>query len=122
MSAEDDAARLERLRRQAALGGLTKAARMSPEERSEAARLAGLASGAARRAAREAARERGEDVPEPRRRPQTGPTIDELEPFLAQIDAEGRALSYEQRIREARLRLRQSIARATLDALNGGGS
>jgi hypothetical protein len=122
VSAHDDEQRLERLRRQAALGGLTKAARMSPAERSESARKAGLASAAARKAAREAARARGEVVPEPRPRPQTGPTIDELSAYLEQIDAEGQPLTYEQRIREARLRLRQDIARQTLEAFKGGDS
>ncbi|MBN9238785.1 MAG: hypothetical protein BGO97_03800 [Micrococcales bacterium 70-64] len=91
---------------------------MTPEERVESARKAGLASAAARKATRDAARARGEDVREPKPRPSTGPTIDELSPYLEQIDAERRPLTYEQRIREARLRLRRDVARQTLGAFD----
>lgn len=120
MSADSD--RVERMRQMGVLGGLSKAARMSPDERVESARKAGLASAAKRRAEREAARARGEHVPEPKPRPTTGPTIDELEPYLVQVDAEGRALTYDQRVREARIRLRRDVARQTLDAFKEGRS
>lgn len=117
MSADD--ARRERLSRLGALGGLSRSAKLTPDERSESARKAGLASAAKRRADREA---RGEVVPPRKPRPTTGPTIDELEAYLVQIDAEGNALSYDQRIREARLRLRRDVARQTLEAFKGAGS
>lgn len=100
-------------RRAGTLGGLTTAMRMTPEERTERARKAGLAAAAKRRADSEAAGR----VIKPRA-PRVMPGLDELEPYLEAIDAEPRnaPLTYEQRMREAVIRHRRDVASIAVEA------
>jgi len=98
----------------ARLRGLASAAALTPEERIERARRAGLASAAARRRAREEA-----GLPEPARRradhPQ--PSLEDLEPYLEEFDRlhpEG-GFSYEERRRQAILLLKIDLAKRELD-------
>lgn len=111
MSAADDD--LERRRLRGAIGGLARSAKLTPEQRAESARLAGIASGEARRKAREA-----EGRPVTQRKRNNMPPIEALEPYLETIDAEPRDTpwTYEQRIREAVVRYRRDIATAALEA------
>jgi len=109
----------EAQRLRGAIGGLARSAKLTPEERSAIARKAGEASAAKRRAEREARRAAGEDVPEPRPRHDIAPTPDELEPYLEEIDAEDHGYTYEQRIRQARLRLKRALAESAYRALKG---
>lgn len=110
----------EQRRRVGSLGGLTSSSRMSPRERSERARIAGLASAEAKRRERERRRAAGENVPEPAPRRNDAYSKDELEPYLRELDDEGNALTYDERIREAIIRRRLDIARQAYDSLGTG--
>ena len=98
------------------LAAFSRWSRTDPAERAaNSSRIAKI--GAAKRAAeRQAA-----GIPAPRRRANDAPlpSREELEPYLAAVDAEPRKqpLSYDQRYREAVLRLRLDIAAQTLEAL-----
>ncbi|RUR01422.1 hypothetical protein [Labedella endophytica] len=112
---EAEAARLKAVRsHQASLRGLASAARLSPEERVERARKAGLAAAAKRRRERAAAglpehsTKRSADTPQPSARA--------LEPWLAEVDRRwpDREFTAEARRREAILLLRQHTAAVNL--------
>ncbi|WP_336696663.1 hypothetical protein [Curtobacterium sp. USHLN213] len=107
----EDAAEARRLR--GAKGGMTSMSNRTPEQRVAFAKKAAAASAAARRRRRE---EAGLPEPKPRNRA-TVPPLDQLEPYLRQIDAEGGTLTYDERIREASLRLKRDVAAAALAAL-----
>lgn len=126
MSAEDAESEAARRRRHASFAGLNRALSQTPQERSELARRAGLASGVKRREAIiRRMREQGLEVTEEtfKQRPsrQPLPEPDELEPYLREIDAERAGLTYEARIREAILRRRVDIAREASSAFDGDG-
>lgn len=74
--------RRARLARAGTLGGFSRAAKLSPEERSRRARVAGLASAEARRLEREARCEEASKRSQWKHR--SGPTTEELEPFLTE--------------------------------------
>jgi hypothetical protein len=98
---------------------------MTPDQRSERARVAGLASAAKRKAAAAAAREAA-GLPEPTRGNYRKPlpSTDELSPYVEAIRAERDAaglptLSEYQLMRESALRQRRDIAQQTYNALKG---
>ena len=112
----------EKYRRAASLGGLSAAANLTPDERVERARIAGLASAAKRRATREAA-----GLPEPHRNRRLEPLPDpsSLEPYREALRDERERngvipLSYEQELREATLRMRRDIAQDLWNAFRNG--
>ncbi|WP_412160828.1 hypothetical protein [Curtobacterium flaccumfaciens] len=111
----ENAAEARRLR--GAKGGMTSMSNRTPEERVALAKKAAAASAEARRRRRE---EAGLPEPKPRNRG-TMPPAEQLEPYLRQIDAEGAELTYDERIREATLRLKRDIASAALIALRATG-
>ena len=115
MSTNDDELAAEVRRRRAAVGGLARSAKLSPEERTAIARKAGLARQTKLRADREA---NGLPPIKPRVRPEL-PPMDVLEPYLEQIDAErgDRPITYEERMRDAVVRYRRDVAAQALAAV-----
>lgn len=104
--------------RSRALGGLRAAAHMSPEERSARARKAALAGVAKREAERAAA-----GLP-PRRKRAPEPSVEELEPWLEEVDRlhPDRQWPRDARRREAILLMRTAAAEAASDALKRFGA
>lgn len=104
---------LEQRRLRGAIGGLSRSAKLTPEERTAIARKGGEARAAKLRAEREAA-----GLPPKARARHLMPPIEALEPYLEQIDGEPRETpwGYEQRIREAVVRYRRDIAAQALEA------
>lgn len=99
-----------------ARGGLRAAANMSPEARSERARIAGLAN-----AAKQEAKRIAEGQPPRRVRPPQ-PSVVELEPWLAEVDRrypDRQWKTGEERRREAVLLLRIAAAEAIEAAMKG---
>ena len=102
-----------RLARVGALGGFSRAAKMTQEERSAAAARAGKASAERRRLEREA---RGEPHPKPSRwHFAKGPTLEELEPFLTEAARADSTLSEYLLRRQAIILYKQYLARIDVE-------
>ena len=109
-------------RARASLGGTTRAARQTPEERQALARAGGLASAAKKRAAREAA---GAATVKPPAPPSPPIGADALDYWRKLVLAEqpDRVWSSSQELKRAAIsRARQDVARASLEAAKNRGA